>query len=99
MRDDDADRRPPRHNRDRPGRRGLKKRPWDDHAVGPIDYGNHCRGKVGHSSKAHALSARRRFIEAGTVRNPDTLQAYKCRSCGHWHLGNSRRRQEEPDGD
>lgn len=40
-------------------------------------------GKVRHPSRDHAMSVIRKLHNKG-------LNAYQCRSCNGWHLGNSR---------
>ena len=40
-------------------------------------------GKVKHRNRKAALEAKRKFNNVG-------LDAYKCRYCHRWHLGNSR---------
>lgn len=63
---------------------------------GPIEYSqlNGCRGKVGYPSRRQALGVRRVIGKRMSV---ETLQAYSCKDCGKWHLGNSRSsRRREP---
>lgn len=56
-------------------------------------FGPGCRSKHRHTSKTHAESAIRRLITTGVARPGHSLNAYKCRSCKHWHIGNA---QKEP---
>ncbi len=49
-----------------------------------------CRGKVPHPSKRHALAAGRATLAHPQRHRPGlVLNAYRCRRCGKWHLGNS----------
>lgn len=45
--------------------------------------GRSCAGKRAHESQAAALDHLNRLIRAGGVR----LNAYRCRFCGHHHVG------------
>ena len=56
--------------------------------------GNDCRSKIRHSSKRHALAAGRVILDREQLRRRDdnVLNAYRCRQCHAWHLGNSPRR-------
>lgn len=49
-----------------------------------------CRGKHRYSTKRIALSAKRVMVKAGRAHNAQTLNPYKCRVCGNWHLGNDK---------
>ncbi len=54
---------------------------------------NACRSKERHPSKRHAIATGRRILEQGTAPGRNfVLNAYKCRTCGYWHTGNSHRR-------
>lgn len=60
-----------------------------------------CSGKERHPSKRTALGVARVLTQQGRQRPGWVLQAYKCRHCGGWHIGNShdrqRRRAEDSD--
>lgn len=56
---------------------------------------NGCRGKVRHPSKAHALANGRQLAARGRdalTNRRLALNAYKCPTCGRWHLGHFSRR-------
>lgn len=51
------------------------------------DWANGCRGKRRYTSKRQAGGRLRTMVRDG--RSAATLNAYKCRNCGGWHLGNT----------
>lgn len=51
-----------------------------------------CDGKKPFPSKRAALGTVRCMKADGASRPGYELQAYKCRGCHRWHVGNSRRR-------
>lgn len=55
--------------------------------------GSGCRSKERHPSKAHALAVARRILRTGVQHERRVLVAYKCRTCGCWHTGNTDRRR------
>jgi hypothetical protein len=65
----------------------VKKHHGDEAWLAAL-HGNSCRGKVRHPSKRHAKAAGRATPSRyyGFV-----LNAYHCKVCGGWHLGNSLR--------
>lgn len=60
-----------------------------DEAYSAGNQSNACRGKKRHTSKKIALGAIRVMTQKGAP-FAHRLQAYRCRSCKHWHTGNSR---------
>lgn len=65
----------------------------DDHYHGnpPSDlFDRRCSGKVGFTSKRQANGRVRVMAKQGKERDGFYLNAYKCRSCTRWHVGNSR---------
>lgn len=54
-----------------------------------VHYGDGgCRGKVRYKTRRLAIARMRIIKGQGAARTPETLEAYRCRSCGKWHLGN-----------
>lgn len=49
--------------------------------------GRACTGKKTHASRAGADEHRNRLIAAGAA--PEGIRAYRCRHCGHWHVGHT----------
>lgn len=49
-----------------------------------------CHGKVSHPSKRVANGVIRDMVNKGLTREGFILNAYKCKNCGRWHVGNSR---------
>lgn len=50
-----------------------------------------CHGKIAHPSKRAASGVIRDMLRVeGAIRPGYELQAYKCKLCGRWHVGNSR---------
>lgn len=50
-----------------------------------------CEGKLRHASRKIALGMKRVMAQHRGA-NVERLNAYKCKHCGGWHLGNSRRK-------
>jgi len=48
-----------------------------------------CRGKIPYRTKRLAMGVLRVMRKSGKAKS-ETLHAYRCTACGHWHLGNSR---------
>lgn len=59
-------------------------------------YDNRCRGKHVYPSKRQANGMRRALVAKGHA--GATLNAYRCRDCRHWHLGNVYARRRPPVG-
>lgn len=51
-------------------------------------YTNGCRGKRHYPSKKHANGTIKTMLRKGTVKLPHRLNAYKCKACRDWHIGN-----------
>ena len=48
-----------------------------------------CRtGKVGHETRSQAIKVLKRVLRS-VKRRADGLEAYRCRWCRLWHIGNS----------
>lgn len=74
-------------------------RPFDDSGPpSPDAYSAGCRGKQRFTSKKHAVGWRRILI-AKRGANPQTLDAYRCKVCHGWHLGNSTHRKGVAHGE
>jgi hypothetical protein len=67
----------------------MQDRSWD----GAAQFGNECRNKVPHTSKRLATGALRVLKAAPDVEGAERLNVYKCKACGHWHVGHTRRRR------
>ena len=79
----------------------MGHRAFDDHEGTPDAdrFSRACLDKVRWPSKKHAISAGRRTLakDGATMRPGFVLNAYSCKACGKWHLGNSRRKQVDDD--
>jgi hypothetical protein len=70
----------------------VRKHHGDERLLAELN-GASCRSKERHPSKAHALAVGRRILREGGARERRVLVAYKCRTCGCWHNGNTDRRR------
>jgi hypothetical protein len=46
-------------------------------------------GKVGHETRGQAMTVLKRVLRSAKKRKPEGLEAYRCKRCGLWHIGNS----------
>jgi hypothetical protein len=48
-----------------------------------------CTGKMRYLNKGAALAVIGRRKGAKRIRRANGLNAYRCKRCGHWHIGSS----------